>query len=353
MATARSGQVCVEATPYYHVMARCVRRAFLCGQDALTGKNFDQRKGWLVERMKALSAVFAVDICAYAVMSNHFHIVLRLGPERAEGWSDEEVLERWGALFPRAVRGLETATKALRRELVSEWRERLSDLSWFMRCLNESIARRANKEDGCKGRFWEGRFRSQALLDEGALLTCMTYVDLNPIRAGVAASLEDSDFTSIQERLKEAKRERQAASRAERKDGGARRARSKKQAQPALLQFAAPMTPTAGPTTRRSREPDPAALRMPMIFEDYVELVRATGRAVLDDKQTDLDSRAATALGRVGLDATQFVPTVRQYARRFFGMVGHVQLIRLESERRGQQHAKGLAAVRELYRKTA
>ena len=84
---------------------------------------------------------------------------------------------------------------------ISLWRGRLSDISWFMRCLNETVARRANKEDDCKGRFWEWRFKSQALLDEKALVTCMAYVDLNPIRLGISESLDSSDFTSIQERL--------------------------------------------------------------------------------------------------------------------------------------------------------
>ncbi len=81
--------------------------------------------------------------------------------------------------------------------------QQLKNLSWFMRTLNEYIARLANAEDGVKGRFWEGRFKSQALLDEQALLAAMAYVDLNPVRAGIADTPENSDYTSIQERLGE------------------------------------------------------------------------------------------------------------------------------------------------------
>ena len=98
----------------------------------------------------------------------------------------------------------ETRPDSEKNEMVTVWRLRLSDLSWMMRALNERIARRANKEDDCTGRFWEGRFSSQPLLDEAGLLTCMAYVDLNPVRAGLCHRLEDAAFTSVQERLKAA-----------------------------------------------------------------------------------------------------------------------------------------------------
>ena len=191
MTIARNNQISVSDTPYYHCIGRCVRRAFLCGEDPITGQNYEHRRQWIVDKLAELSEVFAINVCAYAVMSNHYHAVLHIDTEQAEAWSDDQVIEHWLKLFrgpvliQRYLKG-ETKTQAEHlkvAEMVTVWRERLSDLSWFMRCLNESIARRANAEDHCRGRFWEGRFKSQALLDEAALLTCMAYVDLNPIRA--------------------------------------------------------------------------------------------------------------------------------------------------------------------------
>jgi len=209
LALPRAQQVSLEDTPYYHCIARCVRRAYLCGEDSVTGRNFDHRKKWLVLRIKQLASIFAIDVCAYAVMSNHYHLVLHVDQEKAKQWSDEDVIKNWTSLFPANGKLIETIylnrhSKAAQKQLdrkLAEWRERLTDLSWFMRCLNESIARQANREDECTGRFWEGRFKSQALLDEKALVTCMAYVDLNPVRAGISETLENSDFTSIQERL--------------------------------------------------------------------------------------------------------------------------------------------------------
>jgi hypothetical protein len=144
-------------------------------------------------------------------MSNHYHLVLKIDTEQQQKLTQEAVISRWLQLFnghPIAVDFLKEGQIAADKQqalsdLVAEWQQRLGSISWFMRCLNEEIARKANKEDQCKGAFWEGRFKSQALLDEQALLSCMMYVDLNPIRAGVTPSLEQSDFTSIQQRIRE------------------------------------------------------------------------------------------------------------------------------------------------------
>ncbi|MGF1467076.1 MAG: transposase [Sandaracinaceae bacterium] len=201
MTISRAQQVDLAATPYYHLVSRCVRRAFLCGRDPHSGRDYGHRKRWLVERLRELGDVFAVEVCAYAVMSNHYHVVLRVVAEAAAGWSADEVVERYGRLFKNVAGQLEGLTDEQRDERLELWRERLTSISWLMRTLNEYLARRANKEDGCTGRFWEGRFKSQALLDEAALLTCMSYVDLNPVRAGAAPRLDDAEHTSIRERL--------------------------------------------------------------------------------------------------------------------------------------------------------
>ncbi|MGR5287470.1 transposase [Vibrio maritimus] len=209
MTQARSTQISLQDTAYYHCISRCVRRAFLCGEDAYSGQSFEHRRVWIVERMRLLSQVFAIDVCAYAIMSNHYHLVLHVDTATAGSWSDEEVVQRWTTLYkaPLLVTrwlngGLKSKAETRKTlEIIEQWRERLTDISWFMRNLNEYVAREANKEEGCKGRFWEGRFKSQALLDEKALLSCMAYVDLNPVRADMAQSLEESEFTSIYERI--------------------------------------------------------------------------------------------------------------------------------------------------------
>ncbi|MCE3003577.1 MAG: hypothetical protein LW860_12905 [Xanthomonadaceae bacterium] len=204
MTSPRSQLVDPEAPGFYHCISRCVRRAFLCGEDALTGRSFEHRKQWVEDRLLELAEVFAVGVYAYAVMSNHLHLVVYVDPSATLAWSPDEVAQRWVRLTPVRVDGeideaaceARAAALAGNAERIAVLRERLGSLSWFMRFLNEPIARRANREDGCTGHFWEARFKCQALLDDAAVLACMAYVDLNPIRAGLAPDLPSSPYTS-------------------------------------------------------------------------------------------------------------------------------------------------------------
>jgi hypothetical protein len=141
---------------FYHCVARCVRRAFLCGSDPASGQDFNHRKNWIRDRLEELAALFAIEVTSFALLSNHLHVIVRIRPDLAGGWTPEEIARRWRAIFskqPPVSAGDVTPTDAL----TATWRSRLSSLSWFMRCLCEPIARRSNREDGCSGRFWKYR----------------------------------------------------------------------------------------------------------------------------------------------------------------------------------------------------
>ena len=198
-----------RVNPYYHCISRCVRRAFLCGEDHLTANNFEHRRDWVLERLAYLGHTFCIEIASYAIMSNHYHLVLRVDADKVKNWNEPEIIRRWKRIYniPEVVKQYLKNPNAqgirdVAKSIIEEWRHRLMDISRFMRALNEYLARRANKEDCCKGRFWEGRFKSQALLDEGAVLTAMDYVDLNPIRAKVTKTPEASNHTSVQQPAK-------------------------------------------------------------------------------------------------------------------------------------------------------
>jgi REP element-mobilizing transposase RayT len=194
----------------FHVYSRCVRRAWLFRQDAFGTRDLSHRAGLLETRLIELASCFSISIFSYAVMSNHYHLVVKTEPKRALSWSAHEVARRWLACSGSRINLMEDSRQLLdlvlnlseNKEKVEIARTRLSSLSWFIRKVNEPIARLANAEDGCTGRFWEGRFKSQVLLDEAAVLSCMAYVDLNPVRAGFITDIEKSSFTSINRRLR-------------------------------------------------------------------------------------------------------------------------------------------------------
>jgi len=95
----RYSQVSLESTPYYHCVSRCVRRAFLCGEDAVSTRSYEHRRQWIEDRLHELAQIFAIELCGYAVMSNHYHVVLYVDREMATGWSADEVIGQWHRLF--------------------------------------------------------------------------------------------------------------------------------------------------------------------------------------------------------------------------------------------------------------
>ena len=195
----------------YHLVSRCVRRAFLCGVDEHDQRDYSHRRAWLVDRMGLLAPRFAVDVYAYTVLDNHFHLVLRHDPLAHRAWTDDEVAWRWFEAFPPSERGaVAEELKPERRELMlgdperlARARRTLGSMSDFMKHLKQPVARRANLEDDRTGHFFEQRFYSGALLTEEALVAAMAYVDLNPVRAELAERIEEIRDTSICDRLLE------------------------------------------------------------------------------------------------------------------------------------------------------
>ena len=318
MTRPRSTLIDLNATPYYHCIARCVRRAFLCGKDRITGRNFDHLKQWVIDRIKLLGEVFAIDIAAYAIMSNHYHLVLHVNAEQAQNWSDQEVVERWLQLYkgPMLIHRYRQHKDKLTEgemqqinRMIETWRERLCSISWFMGLLNEHIARQANKEDDCKGRFWEGRFKSQALLDETAVLSCMAYVDLNPVRAGLAKDLETSDFTSIQARIREIQTEEQKPKTKKRVDTAS-------EAIPALLPFI------------ESEHQQRSFAAIPYNLKDYLELVEWTGLCLRDDKRGAIDANVPGILQTLGIDEQDWLMLSLDIQKRSITMLSGLEQIR-------------------------
>lgn len=334
MTISREEQISLETTRYYHCVSRCVRRAFLCGEDPVSGRDLNHRKQWLVEYIRFLSGVFAIRVCAYAIMSNHYHLVLYVDLEAQESWSDEEVYERWKQLFSGTIPDA---------AMVPVWRQRLGDLSWFMRCLNETIARDSNREDGCKGRFWEGRFKSQALVDEGALLVCMAYVDLNPVRAKQAQTPEESEFTSIYVRIREHV-EDGAISEEDLEDSILMEQVENLSAETNLSMSLLPL---------RGEEKEEGTPKLPVSFEEYLGLLDWSGRAILKEKRGSIPEDLAPILERLNLRETGWEFMMRRFQHQFGRAAGNLEGLRKAEERWGAKGLKGKQVAQTIYQQVA
>ena len=323
MPKARKSQISLSDTLYYHCVSRCVRRAFLCGTEH--GKSFEHRRKWVEDRIHVLSDVFAIEVCAYAVMSNHTHIVLHVNKEKAIALSTEEVINRWHSLYRGTLLTQQYASPMTRKALseaqidtventAGVWRARLYDISWFMRALNEYIARAANKEDECTGHFWEGRFKSQALLDESALAACMAYVDLNPVRANVAKTPETSDHTSIQYRIR-----------------AARVGKTPKR-----------LMPFAGNPQQDMQS------GLPFTLSDYLQLVDTTSRCIHPTKHGKVESNMPHILVRLGIDDEKWLTLTTQFEHCFKHAAGKVVHLEQYAHNQHQQRVHGRKSAMRL-----
>jgi REP element-mobilizing transposase RayT len=389
-AYARHVIVADDEVGVYHCITRCVRRAFLCGTDPITGHNYEHRKDWIRERLEQLASIFAIDICGYVVMSNHLHLILRIRPDLVRDCSDEEIALRWVRLYPPRDPATGKPTEPSECDLnmilsdparIVKLRERLASLSWFMRCLNEPIARRANREDHCSGRFWEGRYRSQVLLDDAAVLACSVYVDLNPIRAGVAETPEQSEHTSVFDRIRSrpaasvestpsGHRELVAPAGHEPKERSLPRGPQRPDAWlceltieekpsqqfepgPSAVQEpnlegasdadAAKLPLCSLPVARASRASDQGYL--PIALDTYLSLVDWTGREIRGASRGTIPAHFAPILERLHLKDDRWIETVRQFGRWFKRAVGRRASLKILAEQTGRRWFHGQRAA--------
>ena len=265
-------------------------------------KNHIDRKEWIERRLQELSEIFAVSVGGFSVMDNHLHVLVRLDPDTAKDWSDEEVVRRWGRLFPPRDKSREPlpVTKAWVQwrlqdaQWVATARERLQSLSWFMKCLKEPLARLANQQDNARGAFFEERFKSVAILDEEALLATCAYIDLNPVAAGIVDVPEASPHTSITTRIEHVKEEGRTADLTAAKSGSVAGSNAS-----AGLEESIWLCPVED---RRTLDSSREGMLEGFSLGNYLLLVEYTGRLFRDGKAV-ISAELSGILERIGSSA--------------------------------------------------
>lgn len=322
----------------YHCWARCVRRARLCGRDPESGKDYSYRRRWIHDRVRDLASCFAIEVSGITVMHNHYHLVLRTRPDLVATWSDEQVVRRWLRLSSKKLelrRPKEQQIQAALadRKLVAKYRDHLSNLSRFMWYLNEPIARAANREDGVKGRFFEERFGCQRILDLTGLLACQVYVDLNPIRAGLAKTPETSEFTSAADRIWDRQQSR-AGGRSHPRSGW-------------LTPI--PISGDRYPGAARGRRASDKGL-FDFDLDHYLALLDWTGRQVRSDKRGAIPADLAPILERLAIRTETWVDLVSEFGHRFRRLVGRPSEITTAASHCHQRWMHGMKSARRAFK---
>jgi len=377
--TPRAEQFNPNEVGIVHLIQRCVRRTFLAGFDEATGKDYSHRREWIRSRMERLASVFGIDVLSYAILSNHLHIVARTRPDIICEWSNQEVALRWLRIFPGQRMDEHLAdpttnavdTLANNAERIKAIRLRLSDPSWFMKALCEPIARLANFQDNVTGHFWEGRFKAQAITDEAGLLACSMYVDLNPIRAAMASTPEESIHTSAYDRIKALAGntiasaavdlvaiETEVAGKIRRTttpdDLRKKRSAAKKKRGPSILRDAwlSPLTlnergkPGAQSSQSGVRASDKGFLSMKL--GDYLSLLDWTGRQRVGSlEKPTIPKDLAPILARIGIEGQMWCDLVWNF-KKYFGRgsaAGSPESLKKSASQRNRKFVPGQNAA--------
>lgn len=329
----------------YHCWNRCVRRAFLCGKDPATEQDFSHRRDWILTRQEQLAQLFAIDIEFHAEMRNHLHLVLRTRPDVAQRWSRQEVARRWLTITrlakcmddslpqPQQKRILALAKDKKR---IAKLRRRLSSISWWMGTLCENIARRANQEDDCKGRFWETRFKCRKCVDVGAIIICGMYVDLNALRAGEASSLQTSYYSSAYQRIQALGQRKNARDRADAWLGEL------------TLVEGSERDPYVKLHSHTGRRASDLGL-VPISLEDYLKLLQWTAEQISSGQRPTIPSDLEPILDHLSVRGDAWLETIQEYEESFCHIVAAPVEMAKAAERMGVHHLKGMPNCRRLF----
>jgi len=330
----------------FHCTTRCVRRAYLCGQDPLTGQDYSYRRVWILLREEQLAGLFTIDIEFHSEMSNHLHMVLRPYPRAAKWLGAEEVARRWLTITKLAKcmsdelpvpdeKKVQELAKDKKR--IKKLRKQLSSISWFMAILSENVARRANAEDGVKGRFWETRFKCRECADVSAILLCGIYVDLNPIKAGEVDNPRAAYFTSAYQRIEAQTQRRNARHRA---DGWLAEL---------TLQPESQATETRACTSRTGRRASDMGI-LPISFDSYLRLLEWTARLIRSGERSTIPKDLAEILDRMNIEEAAWLDTVQWYDDLFGHVVGSCASMGEAAKRMETSNMKGTTASRRVFK---
>ena len=347
---ARAEIFCADEIAIVHVMSRTVRRCFLMGDDPVSGNNYDHRKQWIDAQLVHQARYFGIDLLAQAILSNHFHLVLRSRPDVVKEWDDTEVARRWLMLCPqrrdqnrKPMKPTEFELNSIRndKQRLAEIRLRLSDISWWMRLLCQNIAQRANLEDQEVGKFWQARYRAVRLLDETAILACAAYVDLNPIRAAMAETLEDSDYTSAQKRAANL-RSRHGTSDTSATQSG--KMSSRHLAPVDLNERTAPTGPNANKQGTRCSNKG----FLPMTSAEYLSLLDWSARSLHSNKRGKTPDDVAPLFERLGISESTWLELAQNFGRLFSVVAGQPHKVDAHEPCSGQHRYRATREAREL-----
>jgi hypothetical protein len=313
------------------------------GKDPLTGKDHTHRRQWFIHRLQLLVSCFAIDVCFDAILSNHFHLILRTNPRLVKRMGNWEVARRWLRVYPGKrvldenwIEPTEKQIEALvaDKEKLARVRKKLANVSCFMAALSEYIARRANAEDDCDGRFFSGRFGSREIMHEAGLLVGGLYVDLQLVHAGEAQTPESSVYTSAWFRIQS----RQTSA----KD-------SRSQANDSWL---APLTLQADhlgdvPCTSGKRASDKGLLSMP--FDEYLQLLDWSGRQLRANKRGAIPNHLAPILQRLGIEEKELLDTLEDFPRLFRRLVGRAEQILERAQEVGRRWMHGVGPAGKIF----